>query len=156
MKMKMQVQAEKAKNQSTGRRVGIMISGMLALAYSGAFAYFFFQRWSNAMDLTMTEGPLGTTINKYQCITEQGRTGTTVWQEDYAPTWLGWMRATWICYSILSVIALIAIIGAWVSALRPAGGCCVCCAQIYALVCTIGLTVVRFGDKGQFCLEHAG
>ena len=68
--MKMQVQAEKAKNQSTGRRVGIMISGMLALAYSGAFAYFFFQRWSNAMDLTKTEGPLGTTINKYQCITD--------------------------------------------------------------------------------------
>ena len=66
------------------------------------------------------------------------------------------MRATWICYSILSVIALIAVIGAWVSAIRPVGGCCVCCAQIFALVCTIALTVVRFGDKGEFCVEKAG
>ena len=67
--MKMQAQAEKAKNQSTQRRVGIMISGLLALAYSGALAYFFFQRWSAAMELIETEGPLGTTINNYHCIT---------------------------------------------------------------------------------------
>ena len=37
----MNAQAEKAKNQSTGRKIGIMIAGILALAYSGALAYFF-------------------------------------------------------------------------------------------------------------------
>ena len=69
---------------------------------------------------------------------------------------MDWMTAGFICYAILSVIAIFAILGAFMPALRAVAGCCTCCAQIFALVVTIGLTVVRFSDPGTYCADNAG
>ena len=79
-----------------------------------------------------------------------------VWKEDYAIVWIEWMKLAWICYGILSVIALILMVGAFVVSLKPIGGCLTCPAQIFAIVVTIGLTIVRFNENGVKCTDEAG
>ena len=66
------------------------------------------------------------------------------------------MRLSFFAYCILSVIAGLALIGAFLPAARPFAGCCTCCANIFALTCTIALTVVRFGEAGSYCATNAG
>ena len=66
------------------------------------------------------------------------------------------MRLAWICYGILSVIAIIAMVGAFLVFLKPIGGCLLCPAQIFAIVVTFGLTIVRFNENGKNCTDDAG
>ena len=66
------------------------------------------------------------------------------------------MRLAFICYGVLSLIALIAIVGAFLVILKPIGGCLLCPAQIFAIVVTVGLTIVRFNENGVFCTDEAG
>ena len=65
------------------------------------------------------------------------------------------MRLAFICYGVLSLIALIAIVGAFLVILKPIGGCLLCPAQIFAIVVTVGLTIVRFNENGVNCTEDA-
>ena len=120
-----------------GKKICIAIAAALALSYSGALAYFFFAHY------TAAEALQDKTINEYSCnVTGHG---------EYGPVWIGWMKASFIAYAILSAIALLALIGAFLPSLRGAAGCCTCCANIFALTCTIGLTVIRFGEAGSDC-----
>ena len=50
-KMKMAMQQEAIKNETFGKKICIMIAGLLALAYSGGLAYFFYNAWDNATEL---------------------------------------------------------------------------------------------------------
>ena len=106
-----------------------------------------------ASDLRRVHAGYAQYVNNYHCYTEKGRRTA---QDDYSYVWAQWMHYTFLCYSIYSVVAVIAIFGAWKGFLRPIGGCLLCLAQIFALVCTIALTVIRFGEKGEFCVEKAG
>ena len=125
-----------------GKKICIAIAAALALSYSGALAYFFFAHY------TAAEALQDKTINEYSCnVTGHG---------EYGPVWIGWMKASFIAYAILSAIALLALIGAFLPSLRGAAGCCTCCANIFALTCTIGLTVIRFGEAGSECATQAG
>ena len=118
-----------------GKKICIAIAAALALSYSGALAYFFFAHYTAAEALQDE--------SKYSCVV----TGTG----EYGGVWIGWMKASFIAYAILSAIALLALIGAFLPSLRGAAGCCTCCANIFALTCTIGLTVIRFGEAGSDC-----
>ena len=149
--MKYKMQQEKQKNEGTGRKVCLMLCGFMALAYSGLLCFFFYKHWEQGEALRKAEGGEG-----YKCMYDVEAGGTRQYQEDYAPMWLKWMMNGFICYAILSVMALFAIVGAWLVQLRPLGGCCFCCAQIYSLVCVIALSVVRWGDKGDSCFKQAG
>ena len=83
-------------------------------------------------------------------------TGVQNSNTDVAPNWKDWMTTAFICYAILSGIALFALIGAFVPAFRAIAGFCTCCAQIFSLVVIIGLTAVRFSDSGEYCVMKAG
>ena len=122
-----------------GKKICIAIAAALALSYSGALAYFFFAHYTAAEELQDK--------NEYSCVV----TGTG----EYGGVWIGWMKASFIAYAILSAIALLALVGAFLPALRGAAGCCTCCANIFALTCTIGLTVIRFGEAGSDCARMA-
>ena len=149
--MKMKMQQEKQKNESTGRKVCLSLCGLLALSYSGLLCFFFYKHWEQAEQLRKSGDDEG-----YVCMWSVESSGTRQYQEDHAQLWISWMFNGFICYAILSVMALFAVVGAWLVALRPLGGCCFCCAQIYALVCVIALSVVRWGEKGSFCNDEAG
>ena len=138
-------------------KCAITTAGLLALIYSVVLAYFFFTKWTRAKFLNKNDGPRGSETNEYHCFIESGIIGNQSYQEDYAPVWINWMHATFICYIILSVMALITIFGAFVKNwLSINGEFCICCGWYYAVVCTIGLTIVRFGEKGRFCVDKAG
>ena len=66
------------------------------------------------------------------------------------------MRLASICYAVLSLIAVIAMVGAFLVIFKPIGGCLLCPAQIFAIVVTVGLTIVRFNENGEKCTEEAG
>ena len=154
MRMKIAMKQEQQKNASTGNRVGVLLISILALAYSGTIAFLFLSKWNNAISLREEKEI------DYQCplnagIKAQGGS-IDVWKDDYVVVWLHWMRLAWICYGILSVIAIIAMVGAFLVFLKPIGGCLLCPAQIFAIVVTVGLTIVRFNENGVKCTEEAG
>ena len=143
LKMKMEMAKEKQKNESVGKKICIALCAALALTYSGVLAYFFYAHYTEA-ELLAAETPL----SKYKC--EVSGYG------EYGAVWIQWMRLSFFAYCILSVIALLAVIGAFLPSARPVAGCCTCCANIFALTCTIALTVVRFGEAGSYCATQAG
>ena len=49
--MKMKMKQEEQKNASTGKRVGVLLASILALAYSGTLAFLFLSKWNNATTL---------------------------------------------------------------------------------------------------------
>ena len=84
-----------------------------------------------------------------------GIRATGAFKEDYAPEIISYMNMAWICYAILSIFAIIAMVGAFVPPIKVLG-CCSCCAQIFALVTTITLTVARYSEGGEYCTDNAG
>ena len=146
--MKMKMAQEKNREQTVSKKIGVAFAALLSLIYSGLLTYYFYTEQTAAAELEKD--------GKYTCIYEEKMTGVQKTSTDIAPMWLNWMTTAFICYAILSAIAIFAIIGAFLPALRIVAGCCVCCAQIFALVVTIGLTIVRLSDQGEFCVSKAG
>ena len=68
-KMKMAMQQEAIKNETFGKKICIMIAGLLALAYSGGLTYFFYNAWDNAVEL-QSQG-------KYECVYAYSTVGDT-------------------------------------------------------------------------------
>ena len=136
--MKMKMAQEKNREQTVSKKIGVAFAALLSLVYSGLLTYYFYTEQTAAAELEKD--------GKYTCIYETKMTGVQQTNTDIAPMWLNWMTTAFICYAILSAIAIFAIIGAFLPALRIVAGCCVCCAQIFALVVTIGLTIVRFSE----------
>ena len=54
-------------------------------------------------------------------------------------------------FLILAVLGILAIVSAFVPAVRLFASCCGCCALAFNLVVIIVVTYVRFNEAGRFC-----
>ena len=117
-----------------------VICGMFTLICSAVLAYILCKTWFEAELLAK--------IDDYQCILE-----LEPHKEDFSKVWINHIKAAFIGCVILSAIFITAMIGACLPIKRPVGIGCVCFAQIGALVYAIGLTVIKFGEKGVLCMN---
>ena len=148
-KMKWELRQEKARNAGAGQK-GVWIgAATVSLVYSAILTFLFFKEERKAAGLR-AENEVD-----FQCVQEMGINMQGAYKEDFAPEILDWMRLAWICYGILSVFALIAMVSAFLPQIKPLG-CFTCCAQIFALVVTIGLSATRWSEGGEYCTEQAG
>ena len=133
---------EAQKEDPWGKKLFVMITAILALAYSVTLCVLFKMRWEAAKSRPM-----------YACSYTDEESGD---QTIVGEQWLEVMRVAWIAYLTISIISVMTIASAWAVILRTASCGLVFLAQVFQVVVLLWLTAVRFSAAGRSCAERKG